>query len=281
MINDTMTCEAFDATFSEYLEGTLEGKSRAQVDSHLRECLRCAALLRDVESIREEASSLPDLVPSRDLWEGIEARIAAPVIPLTARPERQRRLTPAWMGIAAAALVVSTAGVTYLLTARSIRAPQSVAAIPVIVSGARNANGGVPESSGGATTPEVVNGSDEPNAAQTGTGRQRVAQPVPASNSIARMASATPGVVVPRSEGIYGKEIEMLQKIVGDRKTQLDPSTVATIEKNLLIIDAAIEQSRAALAKDPASRLLSEQLNHVLDQKVELLRRAAMLPAST
>ena len=281
MIDDTMTCEAFDAAFSEYLEGTLEGKSLAQVESHLRECLRCAALLRDVESIREEASSLPDLVPSRDLWEGIDARIAAPVIPLAARAERQRRLTPAWMGIAAAALVVSTAGVTYLLTARSIRAPQSVTAVPLIVSGGPNTNGAALGSSGETTGPDEANAPDEQSFAQAGTVRQRVAGPVASSNSIGRMASVTPGVVVPRSEGIYGKEIEMLQKIVGDRKTQLDPSTVATIEKNLLIIDAAIEQSRAALAKDPASRLLSEQLNRVLDQKVELLRRAAMLPAST
>jgi hypothetical protein len=68
---------------------------------------------------------------------------------------------------------------------------------------------------------------------------------------------------------------------VSQRKTQLDPSTVAIIEKNLEIIDAAIAQSRAALARDPASMMLSEQLTHALDKKVELLRTAALLPAST
>ena len=73
----------------------------------------------------------------------------------------------------------------------------------------------------------------------------------------------------------------MLQKIVTERRTQLDSSTIAIIEKNLRIIDAAIAQSRTALAKDPASRLLSEQLTHALDKKVELLRTAALLPAST
>lgn len=73
----------------------------------------------------------------------------------------------------------------------------------------------------------------------------------------------------------------MLQRIVSQRKTVLDTSTVAIIEKNLRIIDAAIEQSRAALAKDPASRLLGQQLTHALDKKVELLRTAAMLPATT
>jgi len=73
----------------------------------------------------------------------------------------------------------------------------------------------------------------------------------------------------------------MLQKIVSQRKTQLDSATIAIIEKNLQIIDAAIEQSRAALARDPASQLLGQQLTHALDKKVELLRTAAMLPAST
>jgi hypothetical protein len=72
----------------------------------------------------------------------------------------------------------------------------------------------------------------------------------------------------------------MLQKIVTDRRTQLDSSTVAIIERNLRIIDAAIAQSRAALANDPASRLLSDQLTHALDKKVELLRTAALLPSA-
>jgi hypothetical protein len=80
---------------------------------------------------------------------------------------------------------------------------------------------------------------------------------------------------------VYGREIDMLQRIVSQRRTQLDSSTVAIIERNLKIIDAAIEQSRAALANDPASRMLDQQLTHALDKKVELLRTAAMLPAST
>ena len=79
----------------------------------------------------------------------------------------------------------------------------------------------------------------------------------------------------------YDREIAMLQNIVKDRKSQLDSATIATIERNLQIIDAAIAQSKAALARDPASRMLGEQLTHALDKKVELLRTAAMLPAST
>ena len=127
MTNSDMTCAEFDATLPDYLEGTLDERLRAAVQKHLSECVRCTSLVRDLEKIQKDASALPDLVPSRDLWQGIEARISAPVIPLAARPQRQKRFMPAWMGVAAAALVVSTAGVTYILTARSFRSGTNVA----------------------------------------------------------------------------------------------------------------------------------------------------------
>ena len=281
MTNSDMTCEAFDAALPDYLEGTLDGSLRASVELHLRECVRCAGLVRDIENIRDEAAALPDLVPSRDLWAGIEARIAAPVIPLATRPERQKRLVPAWMGIAAAALVVSTAGVTYLFTVRSFRSsggariaavtppPQTLATIdtassattPTAESPSARVPQNIPEQSGGARLAQ--------NPRDTSPTR------VPAT--LANQEQPGP----PRADVVYGREIEMLQNIVTQRKTQLDSSTVAVIQRNLDIIDAAIAQSRAALARDPASRMLNQQLTHALDKKVELLRTAAMLPTST
>jgi anti-sigma factor RsiW len=280
MTSSTMTCEAFDAALPDYLEGTLDDAVGTAVEMHLRECVRCASLVRDIENIRKEASALPDLVPARDLWEGIEARIAAPVIPLATRPERQRRLSPVWMGVAAAALIVSTAGITYQLTARSLASDQIVSAAPTTQSPSQtqpqgNA-GSIPETANPAvasTSQQVGGNSGGGGSAQIGVA-QRAGVP-------ARLASQTAQADRSQSEVIYGKEIALLQRIVSQRKTQLDSSTVAIIEKNLEIIDAAIEQSRAALARDPASMLLSEQLTHALDKKVELLRTAALLPAST
>ena len=40
-------------------------------------------------------------------------------------------------------------------------------------------------------------------------------------------------------------------------------------------------RGRAALAKDPASRFLMESLNNALENKLELMRTAAMLPSRT
>ena len=270
MTSSNMTCEAFDTALPDYLEGTLDDSRRASVERHLSECVRCASLLRDIENISNQAAALPDMVPSRDLWQGIEARIAAPVIPLAARPERQRRVVPAWMGVAAAALIVSTAGITYTLTARSFGSAQT-ASLPPIVSRDTQAQ---PNTGATPTSPVDIGvpGTQSASPANS-TVPDRPRPPVSLVNQVATDRA--------HSDQVYGREIDMLQNIVSQRRTQLDSSTVAIIEKNLKIIDRAIEQSRAALAKDPASRMLDQQLTHALDKKVELLRTAAMLPANT
>jgi anti-sigma factor RsiW len=280
MTNSTMTCEAFDAALPDYLEGTLEDARRVSVEGHLSGCVRCAGLLRDIENIREDAAALPDLVPSRDLWQGIEARIAAPVIPLAAGRERQRRIAPAWMGIAAAALIMSTAGITYMLTARSLRpAPGGAVAItgPANdqVQQANASDSGMAQSVA-AAAPTMIGAANPPRSGGTSL-PARTAVPTGRPSLPASLVNADQA----HSDAVYGKEIEMLERIVNQRETQLDSSTVAIIRKNLRIIDAAIEQSRAALVRDPASQMLGEQLTHALDKKVELLRTAAMLPAST
>ena len=280
MTSSNITCEAFDAALPDYLEGTLDDSLRASAELHLRECVRCAGLVRDIENIRKEASALPDLVPARDLWQGIEARIAAPVIPFAARPERKRRIAPAWLGVAAAALIVTTAGITYKLTARSLAPNQSASAAATIQNAAQT---GPPTNAGSiqGSPNTTVAAAPRQVAGNSGAGQSEQSGMTPRASVPARLVSQTAQTDQSQSEVIYGREIVLLQRIVSQRKTQLDSSTVAIIEKNLKIIDAAIEQSRAALAKDPASMLLSQQLTHALDKKVELLRTAALLPAST
>jgi hypothetical protein len=108
--------EHVDSILSAWFEGDLEEAERKAVDTHLRECLRCAAMVRDIENIRREASTLPEIAPSRDLWDGIAARIEAPIIELKPRqaPAVARRN---WqMAAAAVVLIAVSSGVTYLVT---------------------------------------------------------------------------------------------------------------------------------------------------------------------
>jgi hypothetical protein len=67
---------------------------------------------------------------------------------------------------------------------------------------------------------------------------------------------------------------------LAQRRTELDPKTIAVLEASLRVIDQAIAESRAALERDPASRFLNQQLTRTLDRKLELLRTAALLPAA-
>ena len=79
----------------------------------------------------------------------------------------------------------------------------------------------------------------------------------------------------------YDDEIGELRRVIAERRGQLDSATVATIERSLRVIDDAIAESRAALASDPASEFLHEQLDRTLARKVELLRALARMPAQS
>jgi len=254
-MNDTLlSCDAFDALLPDYLEGTLDAAGQAAVERHAHECIRCGALLGDLLAITTQTRSLPDLVPTRDLWDGIAARIEAPVVTLPARRAGGavwRRHAAAWIGAAAAGLVVATAGVTYMAT----RAFDHGATSPV------------------ASTTPATHPATTPSAPTTA--------PAPAGPSRLANSGGAPATRQLRPEQVYDREIGALAAILQQRRSQLDTSTVRVIEHNLQIIDAAIAQSRAALAKDPASGFLNDQLNSALDQKVELLRTVALLPAHT
>jgi len=274
----TMTCAEFDDALSDYLEETLDAASRDRMDAHLAGCLRCNAIVRDVNMIRSEAAALPELAPSRDLWTGISERIEPAVLPFGGRPARElgRRWVPMAVA-AAAALMIATAGVTYLATARSLRStPARVATRPV----APAATAIVP-GVGAVVTAESPAGGAQSGTTTEASTEAEPARPTNRSGGTAALASRRNSAPATSSDIAYGDEIERLQKIITDRKRQLDPATVAIVEQNLQIIDAAVKQSRAALAKDPKSGFLTDQLNNALDKKVELLRTVALLPSST
>jgi hypothetical protein len=245
----TITCEHVDTVLSAWLEGDLGDEERRAVDAHLRECLPCASLVRDIENIRRDAANLPEMAPSRDLWGGIAARIEAPVIELKPRqaPAPARRT---WqMAAAAVVLMAVSSGVTYVLTSGQRPASsEQVAATPDSVSGA-------PITS---QTPNVV-----------------VPRPRPSSGSgtavLIRNEPSAPEIM-------YDQEIVRLRVILDQRRGDLDSATVATVEKSLKAIDQAIIDARAALTGDASNAFLNEQLNRALEKKLGVLRRVALLP---
>ena len=289
-----LDCDGFAAELADYLEGDAPDAVRAAMETHAAGCTECRQLLEDIGSIRDDAAALPTLTPSRALWAGIAERIDAPVIPF----ERKRativvRRTWARPAIAAAALVIFTAGITYeVTTMNSGAASKPVDSSHVIAAAPATASPIVdpPSPSGGSTVGPTTVAVHEPSAAS--------APPATSTKSAASRRAATPratesepsqpvrlvggGESVMRStEPMYDREIDKLRHIVKTRRQQLDPKTITVLEQSIAVIDSAIAQSRAALKADPASGFLAKELNHSLEKTVELLRTAAMLPART
>jgi len=78
----------------------------------------------------------------------------------------------------------------------------------------------------------------------------------------------------------FDRASDELSRILAVERERLRPETVALLERNLAVIDSAIAQSRAVLARDPASAELRRFFAAAARQKVELLRWAARVAAS-
>jgi len=96
------------------------------------------------------------------------------------------------------------------------------------------------------------------------------------------VAQLPPAAALPRhvaaTAAPYDAAIQELEAILTARRAELDSGTVRTVEASLRVIDGAIAQARAALARDPNNPYLNGHLRSTLDRKLDLLRRAAMLP---
>jgi hypothetical protein len=257
MTYDKHECDLMCERLAAYIEGDLPPAERAAAEQHFAECAACAEALVELRAIAGEAAQLPLLTPSRDLWAGIESRISTPITLLDSAPAAVRRVPRRqWQfAIAASALIAVSAGATYLIMAR----PGATGSQPVSVAATTAVP---PQDSQRASAPAPV----------------QQAAPVPVAPANVSLASRKKNVNVTR---VYDREIALLDSLVHTRRESLDPATVKIIESNLKIIDRAIAESRAALAKDPKSPMLTNRLDNVLGSKVELLRTIAFLPTQS
>ena len=83
------------------------------------------------------------------------------------------------------------------------------------------------------------------------------------------------------AEQHYEQAIAGLQQLADAQNAALDPATRAVLTKNFAVIDRAINESRAALAQEPASTLAQETLLDALETKVALLQDTVALASDT
>jgi anti-sigma factor RsiW len=243
-------CAAFETAVSDYLDDALTGDAADAAAGHLAGCDACQALVDDLRAIRAQAAALPPLQPSRDLWSGIDARIGASAS--SAQPRSA--------GDEDDAVPATPARQTAL---RRWFGPHYATRVAALAAGLVVATAGLTY----LATRALIR--------------------TPLSSHVAASGRAVPrsGVELvsqpQTSEYLYDNQIASLHKILEQRRAQLDPKTVAVIEHNLGVIDTAIAQSKAALAKDPANAFLVDQLDRNLNTKLELLQTVALLPSRT
>lgn len=241
-----MTHEQARERLDDFAGGELPDAEHAAVRRHLRGCAECRAEVDGLRALLDEARFLPrEIAPPRDLWAGISARLeprapAAVETPRLVEETADPQVIPLRRrgGWQPPRWLLAAAAAVVLMIGTSVTT--------LMVAG-RGAGTGEPD-----RLPPVV------------------ATPAPEPTTTALVAFA------PAEQG-YRTAIDDLAAVLETRRGQLAPETVATLERNLAIIDQAIAESRAALVKDPSSRELAQMLSAVYDTKVRMLQQAVEL----
>jgi hypothetical protein len=75
----------------------------------------------------------------------------------------------------------------------------------------------------------------------------------------------------------YQEAANALLAALQERKAQLEPETLASVERNLAVIDKALAEVHAALEKDPSNPELGRMLVSTYRKRVEVLRKMVKL----
>jgi hypothetical protein len=270
----TDDCARFDAQLGPWLEHDLDPAADRWMGQHRDSCAACAAIARELDTLVAEAGALPALAPPHDLWPVIESRLAAPVIPIGPRGDTAitsapgRTITIRRFALAATLLVAVSSGVTWQLARRA--APGSGTADTRVTAVAAAS---MPTRDASANTADDTPADVTPGA----TTELVIGTPTPAAAGAPRARFVSDDEDVHNAGVTFEREIIALRLIVDERFTELDTATVRELRRNLDIINRAIAESRAALARDPRSVLVSSQLDRALQAKLDLLRRVALL----
>jgi hypothetical protein len=200
-----------------------------------------------LRAIVRAAGDLPELSPSRDLWSGIESRIEARVVALPTRIAQDAVAAPH-----VAPHVAPRVAPAALLPWRQL----AIAASLLIA-----VTAGVTYTLTKRNGPELAVTSDSAT----------VDAPI--------LRTPVEQVSLQTAEQTFDHEIGAMRTIIAERRKELDPVTLAVLTKNMKLIDTAISESKAALAKDPASAFLLDRLTHAYDTKLQLLREVANIPS--
>lgn len=143
-----MNCDEALTRLEELRAGTLSAEEAGLVRAHVSDCPVCAADLAFLDRLEGDIARLPgEILPPRDLWPGIDARLAPP------------RSARHWLAAAAiiTLLAIGTAVVAALLSPRPAPAPpDAIAAMETEYRSASTELLTAVESGEGSLTPRMV-----------------------------------------------------------------------------------------------------------------------------
>jgi anti-sigma factor RsiW len=233
---------------SEYLDDELTTAERGACEAHLAECEVCRFAAEDMREVVAFARADADRMPASDLWPGILSKISDIQGRASGLPSATSRLPTARAEAVAFRPRRDRKQISFTLPQLALAASLLIAVSASVAYLAANRTVGVP-----------------------------VAQEDPVQ---AQAEFSVPAASVERAnfaDAQFDQAVADLEKVLTDRREQLDPRTVVIIERNLAAIDEAIREARAALDADPANTFLNSHLADARRKKLELLRRATMI----
>jgi anti-sigma factor RsiW len=232
-----MNCEKCQDLISDFLDGSLSQKDQSTLNAHLEECLSCADVRSDLQSIitfchtqRGEYTAPPN---EKALWQRIRNMIETSATSAVVKSEPARR---SWGNLI---------GRCWELSLPQLAA--SVAAIVLVVSlstvvGLRRYESGQVKS----TTPEN-----------------------------ARLSLAAAGLRDRISQ--QQQLISYWNQRIEYNKARWNPQMRETFERNLQVIDQTLDESFNSLSQNPHDEVSEEMLNAALNEKLSLLKEFAEL----
>jgi hypothetical protein len=100
-----------------------------------------------------------------------------------------------------------------------------------------------------------------------------VTAPAPAPSAPAPGPDRALTVSLPDAD--YDAAVADLEQVLLEGRSRLDTATVRVIDESLARIDAAIQDARTAIQRDPANAYLTRQITANMRRKLNLLRTAA------
>jgi hypothetical protein len=72
-----MSCQDYEIALGDYVDGTLDERSRAEVEAHLASCERCRAMVADFSALRRVTLALEPELPPAHVWTKLAAAYEA------------------------------------------------------------------------------------------------------------------------------------------------------------------------------------------------------------